>query len=139
MIEWLINLFKKKPEKKVGELLYNAIRTPDGTILISRNVHDYKTYVDSISGEEYMVDGGKSYLRRNINKVMYEELSVYTTTDHKEVRETVEWGTYGPDGDEPLMYVKIKDLDDNHIGLILKYPLSTNFKNILLKEQEYRS
>ncbi len=35
--------------------------TPDGTLLQSYHVHDYKTYKDS-NGEIYMIDGGCEYL-----------------------------------------------------------------------------
>ena len=42
----------------MSRLIYNAIRTPDGTVLESRHKHDYQEYQDA-NGLEYMVDGAE--------------------------------------------------------------------------------
>jgi len=101
------------------KLIYNAIRTPDGTVLESRHVHDYRTHVDA-NGETYMVDGGLNYTRRIINKVPYEELSLYDDAPHEVQREVMTWGTYGIDGKQPIRYVKIKNMSTAHIENVLK-------------------
>lgn len=100
-------------------ILRNAIRTPDGTILESRSRHDYVTHVDA-NGEEYMVDGGLSYSRQNINKVPAESLVITTEDKHEDIREGFSWGTYGINGDQPLKHVFLKDMDKDHIEAILK-------------------
>ena len=63
------------------QLVYNAIRTPDGTILESKNRHDYQTHI----------------LKRKV----------------------IKWGTYGINGNEPLRYVKLMEMNDGHIQACL--------------------
>ncbi len=99
-------------------LVYNAIRTPDGTVLESTFDHDYRTYVDK-NGCTYMVDGGLSYLRRNITEIPCEELSVYSDDPHEIVREVMKWGTSGKSGTEPFRRVALKDMDSDHIQACL--------------------
>jgi hypothetical protein len=101
------------------KIVANCIRTPDGTILCSRHVHDYATYLDK-NGYTYMVDGGRDYLRRNIvDEAPAEELSVYTDDPHEVIRERFDWGTRGKDGKSPLTFKLLKDLDNDHIMAIL--------------------
>lgn len=104
-------------EEVVPRLLYNAIRTPDGTVLQSRSGHDYVTHTDTIDGKFYMVDGGLEYIRRSIDG---EDLSLTDHDSHYDVREVFSWGTYGIDGDQPLSWVLLKDMSDAHIGAVLK-------------------
>ena len=48
------------------KLIKNSIRTPDGTVLTSRNIHDYRYHKDK-NQELYFTDGGLSYIRRSVN------------------------------------------------------------------------
>lgn len=103
------------------QIVYNAIRTPDGTELVSYTSHDYKTYLDTISTEMYMVDGGTDYLRRSAgHTVDYEELSVYADDDHVDIREVVVWGTYGKDGKQPLKFKRVSHMSTGHIEAVLE-------------------
>ena len=36
------------------------------------------------------------------------------------VRDWMKWGTYGKEGDQPLKYVILKDMSDEHIKAILR-------------------
>ena len=101
-----------------NHIIYNAIRTPDGTILHSKSVHDYITHIDK-NGEEYMNDGGNDYLRRNINVTPFEDLSVYSDSPHEEIREVIAWGSFGIKGDQPLTFTILKNMSDDHIGNII--------------------
>ena len=106
-------------------LICNKIRTPDGTILESVHRHDFKSHVDSISGETYFVDGGIDYQRISVNSEKYpaEDLSVYSDADFQTIRNNLKWGTYGKNGDEALHYLLLKDMTTDHIEAIIKmYP-----------------
>ena len=102
------------------QILYNAIMTPDGTILQSKSIHDFVSYEDEVSGEVYFADGGLAYLKRSVNKVPATELSLTTDDPHDVVRQRFTWGTYGVDGKQQKKYVKLKDLTDKHISNILR-------------------
>ena len=101
-------------------ILQNMIRTPDGTVLVSGSIHDYKTHKDD-NGKEYMVDGGRSYLRRNLVKeAPYDELSLFEGDPHDKIRSNFTWGSRGVNGDEPLVFNLLKDLDLDHIKAIIE-------------------
>ena len=102
----------------MSDLIYNAIRTTDGTILESRSVHDFVGHTDA-NGKFYAVDGGLEYPRR-CGDMDYEELSLTDKDPFSKVRGAVTWGTRGKDGNQPLEYKKVKDLDTAHIRAILE-------------------
>jgi hypothetical protein len=117
----------------------NSIRTPDGTVLVSRHRHDYVSHTDK-NGEIYFVDGGHDYLHRSTNKEQAEDLSVSFDDNFDKVREVFEWGTYGKDGKQPLTYVKLKDMEVGHIKAVLvTQNLSSLLLNIFLTELEYKN
>jgi hypothetical protein len=125
----------------MSTLVYNAIRTPDGTIIESKNRHDYVVHKDK-NGKEYMVDGGLEYVRRNVHAdAPYEELSVYITDGHDKVREVVKWGTYGRDGNQPLTYILLKDMSTEHIRACLENVPSMHpvYKESFKEELKLRS
>lgn len=114
-------------------ILYNAIRTPDGTLLVSYHRHDYVAHKDA-NGKYYAVDGGLEYLRR-IGTMDYEELSLTDKDPFSKVRNAMTWGTRGKDGNQPLEYKKIKDLDTAHIRAILESQrISPQMKYVLETE-----
>lgn len=120
-------------------LLVNAIITPDGTRLESTHRHDYKTYIDA-NGEEYMVDGGLDYIRRSVNEEPFIEAYVTTKSDHNIIRENFKWGTYGKNGDQPLVRKTLASLDTEHIEAILETQsqLREHIKKVFKDELEYR-
>lgn len=118
-----------------GLLLRSAIRTPDGTVLVSRTTHDYKTHTDTVSGEVYILDGGCSYLRTSINKVPAEDLSIYSTDSHEKIRENVDWGSYGKEGEEPLHYILLKDLTDEHLRSLTKYKGASKIMRVIFENE----
>jgi hypothetical protein len=102
----------------MSQLLKNAIRTPDGTVLESHSRHDYKTYQDD-NGKTYMVDGGRAYSRRSAHGDE-EDLCIYDDGDHNARRNCLTWGSYGPAGDQPLKVSTIAELSTNHLQAIIQ-------------------
>ncbi len=100
------------------QIVYNACRTPDGTLLVSTHRHDYVIHTDK-NGEVYMRDGGQDYIRCSLNIEKPEELSLTLEDDHDKVREVVTWGTYGINGDQPLTYLKVSEMETAHIVAVL--------------------
>ena len=118
MIE-LWELSQEATNAHESHILYNAIRTPDGTVLCSRYRHDYRVYEDK-NGLEYMIDGGLDYLRRNVNKeAPYEELSVTTDATFELQRTSFAWGSFGKTGEEKLHYIPLCEMTNEHINAIL--------------------
>ena len=104
-------------ENLMSNIIRNALRTPDGTVLQSYSGHDYKTHVDA-NGKTYMVDGGLEYCRRSIHEDQV-NLTVTLDDDHNEVRKACSWGTRGPNGDQPLSYVQLRHMSTAHIEAVL--------------------
>lgn len=121
--------------------LYNAIKTPDGTILNCEDSHDYKNYKDTVSGEEYMIDGLGYGTRRSINIIPPEDLSVWTSSPFEKVRVTNFWTSYGKDGKSPAKKMCLEEMENSHIEAILRTQKSvkgTVLEDIFVKEIEYR-
>jgi len=126
----------KRPSQR--HIVTNQIRCPDGTLLTSFNRHDYKTHTEE-NGEEYMVDGGCEYLRRNVNNIPAEEMSVYSDDAHVKIRKGCYWGTYGKLGDEPFTYKSLRDLETAHINAILDTQALPEWRrDVFIDELEYR-
>lgn len=122
-------------------LIYSAIRTPDGTILESNHRHDFVSHVDK-NGETYQLDGGCDYIKRSINIVEAEDLSLYSDSPHKQIREVVSRGSRGKDGKQPLAYIKLREIDDEYLQAIIDYEEELRPNNgylpIYYAEQEFR-
>jgi hypothetical protein len=123
----------------MSNIIRNAFRTPDGTILESTSRWDYKEHVDTTNGKTYVIDGGLDYFRRSVHSDEV-DLSVTLDDDHEAVREALTWGTYGKNGDQPLTYIKLKDMSLEHICNCLEdvtnmYP---QYRTAMKNELEYR-
>lgn len=126
------------------ELLYNAIRCPDGTIIQSRHQHDYVEHTQA-DGSVYIVDGGLEYSRYGGTHLgLIDLLQVYTDDPHEKIREVFEWGNcLDKDGNDlgKTTYRKLKDLDDSHVVALVKwtsegYPSKIN--KVFVDEMKWR-
>ncbi len=127
---------ESNPNRKI---VHNSIRTPDGTVICSRNRHDYVTHKDK-NGKTYMVDGGFSYLRRNLHQdAPYEELSLYNDEPHEELRSKVVWGALlGIMGGESHLYIPIKQMSKAHINNIIDDGYKGAIVDVMRKELRWR-
>ena len=125
---------------KDRKLILNQIKTPDGTILTSKSIHDFQRHTDKITGETYTVDGGLSMLGRSTNDVSAVEMSLYDDEPFQVVRQFIAWGTRGRSGEDPLKWVVLKELSDEHIDAILRTQtqISPTMKQYLMDEQAFR-
>ena len=122
----------------MSDIIYSAMRTPDGTVIESRHRHDYVTHKDA-NGKTYMLDGGLDYVRASANGDE-EFISVTLEDGHDKVREYLTWGTRGVNGDQPLRYVKLKDMDTDHIQACLdtQFQMRPAYRTAMENELEYR-
>ena len=129
------------PENEDYTILFNAIKTPDGTILSSRHRHDYVEYEDTKTGKLYGVDGGADYFRRIGDVSDCEDLSITDKTPISEIRQKFHWGSRGVNGDEPIKMLRLSNLTNNHIEAILKNVFQNRegtFKKWFTEELEFR-
>lgn len=99
-------------------IVYSALITPDGTLLESNHVHDYRHHKD-LNGETYVIDGGLDYLRTSINRERAEYITIYDTDPHDIIRKYIKWGTRGINGDQELKWITLEHMDTEHIQAIL--------------------
>lgn len=119
------------------KILANIIRTPDGTILQSFHRHDFKTHEDTVTKQIYGVDGGTAYLKR-IGGIC-EDLSVYSDDPHELIREWFSWGSYGKTGKEELRFIKLKDMEDDHVQAVMDLPyVLPHIRKVMKDELDYR-
>lgn len=119
------------------QLVYNAVRCLEcDELLVSYSVHDYKTCKCPNSA---MVDGGTDYGRygaMDMSKI--EKIDVYDDDDFEIVRKHAVRGSRGPNGDQPLSWIAICDMDDDYLQAVLDYGGADWHLNIIRKEIEYR-
>lgn len=127
--------------EKDPQILVNQIRTPDGTLLVSRHVHDYVQHTDK-NGQYYAVDGGNYYLKRSFDIDDYEELSITEADPFEKIRQHVSRGGRGKDGKQPLKWVPICEMSNDWVKAVIDYEKEHRPKNMYIKyfeqELEYR-
>lgn len=132
------------PKKKVVEVIKNIVHSQVtclecGEVLVSEHRHDYKT---CSCPNETMIDGGNAYVRyggKDLSKV--ETFTVFDTDDFKFVRRYAARGGRGVNGDEPLTWTKLCNMNDGWLEAVLDYyPKGTDNPHLRLirKEIEYR-
>jgi hypothetical protein len=126
------------------EILYNAIETPDGTVLVSKHRHDYVSYTDK-NGYTYVVDGGRDYLKRSMapGAPPYKDLTVYDDGKFETRRKYIYWGSrYDKDGNllPQAVWKPIMELSIEHIEAIIdtQTQITGIVKDTFVKEFRWR-
>lgn len=104
------------------EIVYNALRTPDGTVIESIHHHDYVEHKDK-NGKLYVIDGGLSYVRCSANgdEVL---LTKYSDQPHEQIREYAFRTGYGKPGTHDygtFRVTRIADMDDEYLDNAIEY------------------
>jgi hypothetical protein len=125
------------------KIVVNGLITPDGTFIVSRHQHDMASYVDSVTGERYFIDGGNNITyRRSANEVEATHILLFEDSPFEELRKYVERGTTNKEG--ARIWVPIARLSDAHLPEIVKYNKKVNgseddwFTKLIISEMKYR-
>lgn len=124
--------------KKEVNLIKNCIETPDGTLLYSRHRHDYQSHLDE-NGKTYFTDGGLEYVRCSSHGDEIHHC-VWDDDNFDKVREALEWGSYGKGGDQPMSWIRLCDMETDHIEAVLENAdtMVKGYARIMRLELEYR-
>ena len=128
---------------KERQLLHNSIKCPDGTVLVSKHRYDFQGHVQK-DGREYFIDGGLSYQRIGFSDEEFEDLSVYTDSPHKLIREKFTWTKRMNEDGEMIApeQILLKDITDNHLDVLISwtqddYPEYIN--QVFVDEKQWRN
>ncbi len=101
-------------------IIQNAIQTPDGTILVSRNRHDFQTHLDK-NGSRYGVDGGLDYFKITTDVASsHKGLYLQDSTPIEGIANTLVWGTRPNPKEDKVVYRFLSDLETDHLKAIAK-------------------
>ena len=99
------------------ELICNKAKcTKCGDVIISHSRHDYVT----CSCRSISTDGGNSCLHRSGIELLVDQ-SVYADDDWEIVKKSLYRGSCGKNGDQPLTWVSLADMDDDYLVALLEY------------------
>jgi hypothetical protein len=100
--------------------VFNGLRTPDGTLLVSSSLYDYQSYKDK-NGKTYILDGGlEDYFRHSVNgdEII---ISLFSNSPDEQLRQYLGRVGYGKDGTGEFRYTSLCDMSDNYLDNSIKY------------------
>lgn len=113
------------------KLIYSALKTPDGTVIISLFEGDIMSYVDN-NGEIYTIGWNTS----SANEIEAEIIQIHTNDPINKIRECL-YSLY-VDPDDNLMSTVLKNIEDHDLEIIFNNEKNDDFKNIYKQEIEFR-
>lgn len=141
-LRWLQN-FRPSPSIEADNFVtQNAICCPDGKYLVSSYGWDYQAHM--VDGVLYSVDGGCNEFTTRNGDGKEENLVILSDDPFEEVRNKLLWGSYGKTGKEPLHWIRLKDMEENHIDNVLKMIENDSSRtakwrrDMMMKELKYR-
>lgn len=119
------------------QIVYNQVTCLEcNEVLVSHHRHDYKV---CSCPNRAMADGGTAYLRYGaVDMSKIKIFAVYDDDPFEMIREYAERGGRGLNGDQPLNWVKLKDMDDDWLEAVLDYGGPEWHINLIKREIEYR-
>lgn len=123
------------------EIILNQARCLQcNTTVISYSRHDFNSCRCGLLS----VDGGREYLHRLGKFENYIELTVYSDAPFETIRKSLHRGSRGPEGKDPMKWVKLSEIDDIYLDNLIEYMENNKFVDsvdyrMYLKEKEYRS
>lgn len=120
----------------MGRIVYNGIRTPDGTVIESWSRHDFVSHTDK-NGDLYAVDGGLDYLRRLAPREDYIEMSLWEDSNYSLIRQRVKrWNK------ESKTSIRLMDISQDWLEAIIRHydekGVSNQITDMYKKEKDYR-
>lgn len=119
------------------QIVYNSVTCLECLkTLVSYHRHDYQTCGCK---NETMVDGGTAYLRyggKDMRKLSL--YTIYADDDFQLVRQYATRGSRGVNGDEPLTWIPLCKMTDDHLEAVLDYGGADWHLELIRKEIEWR-
>jgi len=118
----------------MSRIIQNAAKDiTSNTYYQSTHVHHYVSIV--CDGENYFIDGGQEYLRRNfINNDKLVDWSLYEGDSYDLIKARLLWGTYGINGDQPKKWIPLSECTTDHLKAILRTQTTISNNTRLLIE-----
>lgn len=118
-LRWLGDYKPTLPTEPTNFVVQNAVCCPNGQYLVSSYGWDYQTAV--VDGVLYSVDGGLNTHTSRNGDGKEEDLTVMSDDPFEDVRNKLLWGSYGKSGKEPLHWIRLKDMEEEHIANVIQY------------------
>jgi hypothetical protein len=125
---------KKETERQI---VYNGLLCKAcSKTIVSRHRHDYNTCGCS---NEASIDGGLTYLHYGAeNFDLIELITVYADDPFEKVRQHATRGSRGKSGKEPLVWIKLSEMTDEHLAAVLSFGGAEWHLKLIAKELQYR-
>lgn len=106
--------------------------------LTSEHRHDYKT---CDCPNHTMIDGGLDYVRYGgVNMDLVKIETEFLSGDFMERRKTITWGSYGREGNQPLRYIPVCEMTNDHLEAVLDNCRPMHYIQECMKQElQYRN